>query len=309
MAVLLMYFLVLVLLQFESYDADCIVGSPHWIGDNICDYGAYNTADCDWDGGDCCEFNCAYYTDTAYHCDDYNCETTAAPTYAPSHAANVAEDLDSDESGANGQTATIIISVIGSIVGCFCCCATMCILCFCCSGLLQSKGSYVFEDDMGSSKGTTRPEGEKGTEQVEMLSSVTTIGSPAMTTAPSANEVVLQAIWKEEGGADDDDIMEETNGDTQGTVGDDVEEKKEEEEEEEDDGMWDDEQYTKVRDFFENEVLVVASLRVKYFKLCIKNGIDSLEALKSVEKHKLIDIGIDPLDVGTILIKTKTIKL
>merc|ERR1712129_478822 len=78
---------------------------------------------------------------------------------------------------------------------------------------------------------------------------------------------------------------------------------------ESDDELLNDERYTAVRMFFENEVLVIRSVRIKYFKLCIENGIDSLEALKAVNKDRLVDIGIDPLDCGTILIKIKMIKL
>merc|ERR1712129_478331 len=78
---------------------------------------------------------------------------------------------------------------------------------------------------------------------------------------------------------------------------------------ESDDELLTDERYTAVRMFFENEVLVIRSVRIKYFKMCIENGIDSLEAFKAVNKDRLVDIGIDPLDVGTMLIKAKMIKL
>ena len=38
----------------------CNVGDPSKIGDGICDGGGYNTEECDWDGGDCEEFNEKY---------------------------------------------------------------------------------------------------------------------------------------------------------------------------------------------------------------------------------------------------------
>ena len=34
---------------------DCNVDVPSWIGNGLCDGGAYNTAQCGWDGGDCDE--------------------------------------------------------------------------------------------------------------------------------------------------------------------------------------------------------------------------------------------------------------
>ena len=37
----------------------CIVSQPTWIGDGYCDKsGNYNTAECNWDGGDCCPETC-----------------------------------------------------------------------------------------------------------------------------------------------------------------------------------------------------------------------------------------------------------
>jgi len=39
----------------------CNIYNPSWIGDGICDYnGGYNTPQCNYDGGDCCENTCNY---------------------------------------------------------------------------------------------------------------------------------------------------------------------------------------------------------------------------------------------------------
>ena len=38
---------------------DCDVSFPEYLGDNWCDiHGKYNTAQCNWDGGDCCHLSC-----------------------------------------------------------------------------------------------------------------------------------------------------------------------------------------------------------------------------------------------------------
>merc|ERR1712008_437514 len=36
----------------------CTVPNPHWVGDGMCDSGAYNTPQCGYDGGDCCSQTC-----------------------------------------------------------------------------------------------------------------------------------------------------------------------------------------------------------------------------------------------------------
>merc|ERR1712129_84299 len=107
----------------------------------------------------------------------------------------------------------------------------------------------------------------------------------------------------------DDDADSDEGGAAAAVTYVDREDDEKEDANESDDELLTDERYTAVRMFFENEVLVIRSVRIKYFKLCIQNGIDSLEALKAVNKDRLVDIGIDPLDVGTMLIKAKMIKL
>ncbi|CAN0393345.1 unnamed protein product, partial [Ectocarpus fasciculatus] len=42
----------------DDDDSTCHVGVEAWIGDGYCDGGNYNTAGCNWDGGDCCEHTC-----------------------------------------------------------------------------------------------------------------------------------------------------------------------------------------------------------------------------------------------------------
>jgi hypothetical protein len=37
---------------------NCGVAHLNWVGDGWCDYGLYNTQECKWDGGDCCEQTC-----------------------------------------------------------------------------------------------------------------------------------------------------------------------------------------------------------------------------------------------------------
>jgi hypothetical protein len=42
----------------NSPSAECAVENKEYLGDGYCDGGDYNTAECNWDGGDCCEHTC-----------------------------------------------------------------------------------------------------------------------------------------------------------------------------------------------------------------------------------------------------------
>merc|ERR1712048_31033 len=195
-----------------------------------------------------------------------------------------------------------------------------------------------------TSTNTNQYDQAEGGNASEMVSIATSGGndampnltSPAMTTNPSENEQVLQTIWKNENDEVDDDHknndlyetdapvafangmdLEPNEANTEGnnapgttsTYVDEQDDVQEEEEIESDEELMNDERYAKVKSFFENEVLVVHSLRKRYFKLCIRNGYDTLEKLKGASRLDLMDIGIDRLDVGTMMIKIRMIKL
>lgn len=45
---------------FDDFDySNCTVSRPCWLGDDYCDYGLYNTPECNYDGGDCCKDTCS----------------------------------------------------------------------------------------------------------------------------------------------------------------------------------------------------------------------------------------------------------
>ena len=39
--------------EFNTYYPNCVVSKPSWVGDNFCDGTEYNTTECGFDGGDC----------------------------------------------------------------------------------------------------------------------------------------------------------------------------------------------------------------------------------------------------------------
>ena len=47
-------------LEFEARYPNCKAKYKHWIGDTKCNSGEYNTPECGYDGGDCIEFNLYY---------------------------------------------------------------------------------------------------------------------------------------------------------------------------------------------------------------------------------------------------------
>ena len=54
----------------------CLVDYPEYIGDGWCDYNEYNTAVCDYDGGDCCAESCMAPPGANYDCGvaGYDCQ-------------------------------------------------------------------------------------------------------------------------------------------------------------------------------------------------------------------------------------------
>jgi hypothetical protein len=57
----------------------CSVTNPGWVGDGYCDKTeGYNTAECRWDGGDCCDFTCV---DMGFTCgyNGYDCKSCSVP--------------------------------------------------------------------------------------------------------------------------------------------------------------------------------------------------------------------------------------
>eukprot|EP01041_Mallomonas_annulata_P006613 gene6613-13390_t len=85
---------------------NCIVPNPTWVGDHYCDGatpGDYNTAACNWDGGDCCEQSCGGYSSCGtssypYLCLDPNYFISYSPTKAPATVPTMSPVFESPES-------------------------------------------------------------------------------------------------------------------------------------------------------------------------------------------------------------------
>lgn len=73
--------------------ARCHVGNPSWVGDGYCDKaGGYNSAACNWDGGDCCPLICR---NSKYRCGHagYDCKPGGAISQAGSWAIGAVTDV------------------------------------------------------------------------------------------------------------------------------------------------------------------------------------------------------------------------
>jgi len=72
----------------------CNIDVPEWIGDGWCDaYSPYNTPECGYDGGDCCENTCQ---DGPYECGvdaPFYCQDPSQPTMPPSPTQPPLEDI------------------------------------------------------------------------------------------------------------------------------------------------------------------------------------------------------------------------
>ena len=66
-------------------DCEAAGGVESWIGDGYCD-GSNNNAECDYDGGDCCEDTCV---DGTYDCDTFGgCEGPCLYPYGSDDACD-----------------------------------------------------------------------------------------------------------------------------------------------------------------------------------------------------------------------------
>jgi len=75
--------------------ADCDPRFRDWVGDGWCDGGAYNTEECGWDGGDCCDDTCIA---SAYDCSrPMDCLAGGAGADAPAGCAGYFCDRRIDE--------------------------------------------------------------------------------------------------------------------------------------------------------------------------------------------------------------------
>jgi len=96
----------------QLFSSSCKVPHAHWIGDGYCDKtGGYNTAECSWDGGDCCQDTCS---DGMYNCghNDFDCKQQQKHSqYAFAHRVNNKNNIQSAlDGGISGVECDIIWS-------------------------------------------------------------------------------------------------------------------------------------------------------------------------------------------------------
>lgn len=93
-----------------EYDK-CEAEFPCYLGDGYCDDGLYNTPECNYDGGDCCNFTCADNT--------YNCSGNAFDTCKDSPPVDVDSVLDQIRDllqeilGLFEDVFTIVVALLG----------------------------------------------------------------------------------------------------------------------------------------------------------------------------------------------------
>jgi hypothetical protein len=87
--------------------SDCTASIPSYVNDGYCDVDDnYNTAVCNWDGGDCCEADCQ--PSSLYLCDGvFDCQNPSSPDFSAS-----VDDATGDPEEKNDSLTIIIIVVV-----------------------------------------------------------------------------------------------------------------------------------------------------------------------------------------------------
>ena len=95
----------------------CFVFSPSSLGDGLCDSGVYNTANCAWDGGDCCDDTCMERPGTSHDCsqDPSTCLDPASAFYYEASLATTTLPVI-DDLALSDEMIYIIAGVCGGIV-------------------------------------------------------------------------------------------------------------------------------------------------------------------------------------------------
>lgn len=110
--------------------ADCNVPFPEYLGDFYCDrHGQYNTKNCNWDDGDCCEVTCSYsFSDTLLNINDndisaHNCNGTHYECLDPQfeckgHWSGWGKCDTTCSSGYQSRTFTVTVNATGGGIEC-----------------------------------------------------------------------------------------------------------------------------------------------------------------------------------------------